>query len=162
MIFENSRYICKSIFRDTCTISLSQKVIHTKCEYAKKNFSKTFFTKVDPGWSNCNFYAIKNCNFCEIILSKNRCVMYTSIIWLTLDWICFAMEPLLYLVNAQCNFWIADTYESGQNCPLFGGVRFSEFWSKFSIFKLFTFFFALSRYEDIFWHKGWANRLYLE
>ena len=49
---------------------------------------------------------------------------------------------------------IADTYGSGQNCLLFGGVHFLEVWLKFSIFKLFTFFFALSRYVDIFLQKG--------
>ena len=52
------------------------------------------------------------------------------------------------------HIWIADTHGSGQNYPLLGGVRFSEIWLKFSIFKLFTFFFALSRYVDIFWQKG--------
>ena len=48
----------------------------------------------------------------------------------------------------------ADTYWSGQNFWLFGGVHFLEVWLKFSIFKLFTFFFALSRYVDIFLQKG--------
>ena len=54
----------------------------------------------------------------------------------------------------------ADTYGSDQNCPLFGAVRFSEVSSKFSNFKLFTFFFGLLRYINIFWQQLWRNKLY--
>ena len=54
-------------------------------------------------------------------------------------------------IDIQSNLRMADAYGSGKNCPLFEGVPFSEPWSKFSIFKLFAFFFINRK-----------NRLYLE
>ena len=66
--------------------------------------------------------------FSKSYVSKISIKLYISILLLfnillgVLIWLCS------YLI--QSNLWIADTYGPGQNCPLFGGVRFSEVWSK--------------------------------
>ena len=78
---------------------------------------------------------------------------------------CFSMLQkwlwswLLAFLVIQSNPRIVDTHGSGQNCSLFAGVCFWEVWSKYTIFKLFTFLFAPSRYVDIFWQKGGGNSL---